>query len=194
MLFNLYGVSFTVQIISSKSCTSILVSIVINSFGWKKFKSSSISIRFPDLTGVFKYNSSFQVMLIFQLCISQWISCLVLCFSQAHTQLSDCNGTQTHNHLVNEQPVWLNGWVLVYELSGCGFEYRCKNFRFRACFEQGVPWHSGNYRVWIHSETRTWHDKNIQTYPITLSFLYVNVVTSKSLIKSNFISIDLSAL
>ena len=32
-----------------------------------------------------------------------------------------------------------------------------------ACFEQGVPSHSGNYRVWIHSETRTWHDKNIQS-------------------------------
>ena len=31
-------------------------------------------------------------------------------------------------------------------------------FRFRTCFEQGVPWHSGNYRMWIHSETRTWHD------------------------------------
>ena len=29
------------------------------------------------------------------------------------------------------------------------------NFRFRACFEQGVPWHSGNYRVQVHSETRT---------------------------------------
>ena len=62
-------------------------------------------------------------------------------------------------------PVWLNGWVFVYELSGCGFESSCShlNFRFRACFEQGVPWHSGNYRVWIHSETRTWHDKNIQS-------------------------------
>ena len=36
-------------------------------------------------------------------------------------------------------------------------------FRFRACFEQGVPWHSGNYRVWIHPEMRTWHDKNIQS-------------------------------
>ena len=32
-----------------------------------------------------------------------------------------------------------------------------------ARFEQGVPWHSGNYRVRIHSETRTWHDKNIQS-------------------------------
>ena len=35
--------------------------------------------------------------------------------------------------------------------------------RFRACFEHRVPWHSGNYRVWIHSEMRTWHDKNIQS-------------------------------
>ena len=62
-------------------------------------------------------------------------------------------------------PVWLNGWVFVYELNGCGFESRYShlNFRYRACFEQGVPWHSGNYRVWIHSETRTWYDKNIQT-------------------------------
>ena len=46
-------------------------------------------------------------------------------------------------------------WVLVYKLSGCGFG-------FRACFEQGVPWHSGNYRMWIHFETRRWHEKNIQ--------------------------------
>ena len=38
-----------------------------------------------------------------------------------------------------------------------------KNFRFGACFEQGVLWYSGNYRVWIHSETCTWHDKNIQS-------------------------------
>ena len=36
-------------------------------------------------------------------------------------------------------------------------------FKFRACFGQGVPWHPRNYRVWIHSETRTWHDKNIQS-------------------------------
>ena len=47
---------------------------------------------------------------------------------------------------------WLNGWMFVYELSGCGFESSCShlNFRFCSCFEQGVPWHSGNYRVWIH--------------------------------------------
>ena len=38
------------------------------------------------------------------------------------------------------------------------------NFRFPACFEQGVLWHSGNYRVWIHSETFMWHDNNIQSW------------------------------
>ena len=50
-------------------------------------------------------------------------------------------------------------------MSVCGFESSCSNlnFRFRACFEQGVSWHLGNYRVWIHSETRTWHHKNIQS-------------------------------
>ena len=42
-----------------------------------------------------------------------------------------------------------------------GFESCCShlNFRYRTCFEQGVPWHSGNYRVWIRSETCMWHDK-----------------------------------
>ena len=62
-------------------------------------------------------------------------------------------------------PVCLNGLVFVYELSGSGFEPSCShlNFRFCACFDQGVPWHSGNHRVWIHSEMHMWHDKNIQS-------------------------------
>ena len=62
-------------------------------------------------------------------------------------------------------PVWPNDWVFFYKLSGCGFESSCShlNFRYTTCFEQGVPWHSANYRVWSHSETRTWHDRNIQS-------------------------------
>ena len=62
-------------------------------------------------------------------------------------------------------PVWFNGWVFVYELSGCGFESCCchLNFRYGACFEQGVPRYSGNYRVWIHTETCTWHDKSMKS-------------------------------
>ena len=61
-------------------------------------------------------------------------------------------------------PVWLNGWVFVHDLNGCGFKsiYSHLNFKFCACLEQRVLWHSGNYRVWIHSETPQWHDKIIQ--------------------------------
>ena len=44
--------------------------------------------------------------------------------------------------------IWLNCWV---------FESRCRhlNFRYCACFNQGFPWHSGIFRVCIHSERRT---------------------------------------
>ena len=61
-------------------------------------------------------------------------------------------------------PVWLNGWVFIYELSGFGFKSHCSllNFRYCSCFKQEVPWQSGNSRVWIHSETHTWYDINIQ--------------------------------
>ena len=56
--------------------------------------------------------------------------------------------------------VWLNGWVFVYKLSGCGFEPCCShlNFSYGTCFKQGVPSHSGKYMVWFHSETHyvTW--------------------------------------
>ena len=60
-------------------------------------------------------------------------------------------------------PVWLNGQVFVYELSGCGLSCSHLNFRFWACFDQGVPCHSGNYKVWIYSEACMWHDKNIKS-------------------------------
>ena len=49
-------------------------------------------------------------------------------------------------------------------------------FRFRACLEQGVPWHSGNNRVWIHAETRTWNDKNIQSFRHLLPTLHVRLL------------------
>ena len=67
------------------------------------------------------------------------------------------------------------GWVFVYELNCCGFESHCSrsNFRFRVCFEQGVPWHSGNYKVWIHSETRSRQDKNIQSVCVLFSNIEV---------------------
>ena len=50
------------------------------------------------------------------------------------------------------------GWNLATIHSCCYF-----NFSYRACFEQGNPWHSGNYRMWLHSETGMWHDNNLQS-------------------------------
>ena len=74
-------------------------------------------------------------------------------------------------------PVSLNCWVFVYELSGCGFESSCShlNFRFWACFKQGVPWHLGKYSVWIHYEMHTWHDKNIQSVRLFLFVIFPDI-------------------
>ena len=68
--------------------------------------------------------------------------------------------------------------MFLYEVCGWRYESSCShlNLRYRVCFNQGVPWHSGNYRVWIHSETRTWYDKNIQlqytVYLLTISLIH----------------------
>ena len=61
-------------------------------------------------------------------------------------------------------PVWLNDWVFIYKLGCCVFDPRCSHLhlRYGAYFQQGIPWHSGKYRVWIYSETRTWGE-NIQS-------------------------------
>ena len=59
----------------------------------------------------------------------------------------------------------LNGWVFVYKLSRWQIKSCCShlNFIFCVCFEKGVSWNSGHYRVWIHSETLRSHDKKIQS-------------------------------
>ena len=72
-----------------------------------------------------------------------WAICVLQMFlSQAvklTLSLSDRNGTGTHNHLVRKRTLnhLANGWVFIYELSGCGFESRCShlNCRYRTCFE-----------------------------------------------------------
>ena len=68
---------------------------------------------------------------------------------------------------VNEFYVFLTGlnsWAFVYKLSSCGIDSCCSylDFRHCACFEQGALWHLSNCRVYIHSKTRMWHDKNTQ--------------------------------
>ena len=54
--------------------------------------------------------------------------------------------------------IWLNGWVFVYKLSGCGL-----NFRYRISFKQWPLWHSGTYRVYSYSETQTSHNYNLKS-------------------------------
>ena len=63
--------------------------------------------------------------------------------------LSDSNGIRTHNHLVRKRTLKhlvklasLAKWLSVrLRTKDCGFESRCfhLNFRYHACFEQGVP-------------------------------------------------------
>ena len=90
-----------------------------------------------------------------------WLHVLIMI--RTCSQMHRADKYSQHSSII--WPVWLNGWAFVYEVSGCGFESRCShlNFRCRVSFEQGVPWHSGNYTVSIHSDARTWHDKNIQS-------------------------------
>ena len=47
------------------------------------------------------------------------------------------------------------------------YESRCCHLKniYRVCFKQGVPWNSGNHRVYVHSKTRTWH---VITYSYTM--------------------------
>ena len=93
--------------------------------------------------------------------------------------LSDCNGTRMHltdKYLQHSSIIWLvwvNGWVLVYELSGCEFDSRCchLNLRYHACFGKEFLDIQVNYRVQIRSEMRTWHDKKLQTSEYITTFI-----------------------
>ena len=109
--------------------------------------------------------------------------------TRTYSQMHRTSKNSGHSSMI--WPFRSNGWVFVYELIGPGFEPSCSqlNFRFSACFEQGVFLHSGNYRVWIHSETRAWHDKNIQSeYGSLVHFLHLinsSLVTAEFFISHN---------
>ena len=86
----------------------------------------------------------------------QWFASIPLAVTQTSDmapilskEFLDIKGAIECRFTLKLVPVWLNGWVFVYELSGWGFQSHCghSNFRYGACFEQGVPWHSGIYRV-----------------------------------------------
>ena len=90
--------------------------------------------------------------------------------TRTYRQMHRTDDYSEHSSII--WPVWPNAWVFVHKLTGSGFESSCShlNFRFRAFSEQRVPWDSGNNSVRIHSETRTWHDKNINI------FLYISIL------------------
>ena len=50
------------------------------------------------------------------------------------------------------RPIWLNGWVFVYELSGCGFESPCS--RYLTCFFQDFYFLMMTVRMFIKMENR----------------------------------------
>ena len=89
------------------------------------------------------------------------------------TILSDCNWTRTHNHLAPKQTqnhlaklTSLAKWLSVrFRTKWLWVQVQLQSLKLQICtyFEWETPWHSGNYRVCIHTETRMWHDKNIQT-------------------------------
>ena len=78
-------------------------------------------------------------------------------WSHSETRVRDMIRTYSQMHHTDKYlqgssiiwSVWLNGWVFVYELSGCGCDSRCShlNFRYRACFYQVVSnlWFAWDY-------------------------------------------------
>ena len=80
-------------------------------------------------------------------CLTKTIECgfplkLVRDMIITYIQMHRTDKYSQHSSII--WPVWLNGWVSVYEPRGCGVESRCcyLNFRYGACFGQGVSWHS----------------------------------------------------
>ena len=60
-------------------------------------------------------------------------------------------------------PVWLNGWVFVYELSGCGFESSCSQIRLFFCVWMFILlskvyclFNSSNFRKYHSSIVSAW--------------------------------------
>ena len=94
---------------------------------WEKF----IFIKFESLQCDYKWTfpQTFATVLSKEfLVIQATIQCkftlkhvrdMIITYSQMH---ATCKYSQ-HSSII--RPVWLNGWVFVYKLSGCGFECRC---------------------------------------------------------------------
>ena len=118
--------------------------------------------------------------------LSQWNNHL----GTSQLFLSESNLIRTHNQLVRNRTLnhlaslakWL---MLVYKVSGCGFESHCchlKTLDMMPASSKEFPDIQANSRVWTHSETRMWHDNNRQTSKMPLlhnwlfSLCFLNVV------------------
>ena len=77
-----------------------------------------------------------------------WLSCHVTYAFQSQFKFCNCLNVKE---------------LLAQSRSKIGRLSDCNSRKFRTCFEQLVPWYAGNYRVWIHSETGRWYEKNIQS-------------------------------
>ena len=112
----------------------------LSAFAWVQAKWNSLTVCSYHVTYAFQSGSTLY-------------SCLnvkELLAPNRHEiwKLSDCNWTRTQKHLVCDMtrtcsqmhgtdkysehssiiwPVWLNGWVFGYELSGSGFESKCRS-------------------------------------------------------------------
>ena len=98
---------------------------------FRKKKPYKVTLIFRQIT-IFLIVCSYHVTYAFQ-SESRLYSCLNVKGLLARNRheiwsLSDCNGTQTHNHLACKRNI--NGWVFIYELSGCGFKFHCSHLVF----------------------------------------------------------------
>ena len=79
------------------------------------------------------------------------------------TPLTFNNTMLSHTSIQKDLPLLLN--------AGFTFNDHLKNLINKAHKQQI---YSGNYRVWIHSETRTWHDKNMQSTDLFPKFEHIS--------------------
>ena len=105
-----------------------------------------------DNNGIWIHNHLVCIRILNHLAkLAKWLNCVVSIYLYwAYSQMHCIDKYLQHSSII--WPVRLNGWVFIYELNGCGFEFSCchLSFRYLACFQRGVPWHIGKYRVYIH--------------------------------------------
>ena len=102
-----------------------------------------------------------------------------------YIQLHRTNKYSQHSSII--WPVWLNGWVFVYELSSCGFEFSCshlQNFLYAFFLEMLLLTRKQNLDIivkWIRflCIRLSVLGNNSHTYDGFLEFHLININTLK---------------